>query len=76
MFSSLATRTFRETAEFLAGHRHRVDRAGRLSANGETYDGSICFGERRTSSFSPLGTPSADAAKKALVNAGTILAKS
>lgn len=49
----------------------------RLSANGETYDGSICFrGATNIIVVTVAGMPSADAAKKALVNAGNILAKS
>jgi hypothetical protein len=49
----------------------------RLSANGETYDGSIVF--RRATNIVVLkvaGMPNADAAKTALVKAGSILAQS
>ena len=48
----------------------------RLSANGETYDGSIVFlGATQFVDVKVGGMPSADAAKTALVKAGKILAK-
>lgn len=49
----------------------------RLSANGETYDGSIVFrGATNIVVLKVAGMPSGDAAKTALVKAGNILAKS
>ena len=49
----------------------------RLSANGETYDGSIVFqGAANIVVVKVAGMKNADAAKKALVSAGNILAKS
>ena len=49
----------------------------RLSANGETYDGSIVFqGTSNIVLVKVAGMPSSDAAKAALVKAGKILAKS
>jgi hypothetical protein len=49
----------------------------RLSVNGETYDGSIVFrGPTNVVVVKVGGMPSADAAKKALISAGNILAKS
>jgi len=49
----------------------------RLSANGETYDGSIVFqGASNIVVVRVSGMPSGDAAKSALVKAGNILAKS
>ena len=49
----------------------------RASANGETFDGSIVFlGSTYFVNVKVSGMPSADAAKKALINAGKILAKS
>jgi len=48
----------------------------RLSANGETYDGSICFrGAANIVVVKVSGMPGGDAAKTALVKAGNILAK-
>lgn len=49
----------------------------RLSANGQTYDGSIVFrGATNIVLLKVAGMPSGDAAKSALVKAGNILAKS
>ena len=47
----------------------------RLSANGQTYDGSIVFVATNIVVLKVAGIPSADAAKSALVKAGNILAK-
>jgi hypothetical protein len=48
----------------------------RLSANGETYDGSIVFhGATNIVVLKVAGMPSADAATAALIKAGNILAK-
>ena len=48
----------------------------RLSANGQTYDGSIVFhGATSIVVLKVAGMPSADAAKAALLAAGNILAK-
>jgi hypothetical protein len=49
----------------------------RLSANGETYDGSIVFkGAANIIVLRVSGMPSGDATKSALVKAGNIIAKS
>jgi hypothetical protein len=49
----------------------------RLSANGQTYDGSIAFrGATNIVVVKVAGMPSSDAAKSALVKVGNILAKS